>query len=82
MSIVEITAKPPIDESLIEMLEAMLKDAKEGNLVSLVGAYLDGSGENYNFTSVEPTDELKMLGAIDILKDAYKLEHLTEWEYE
>ena len=33
MSVVEITGKPTIDESLIELLEDMLREAKEGNLL-------------------------------------------------
>jgi hypothetical protein len=80
MTIVEITAKPPLDDSLVEMLETMVSEAKEGKLLSIVGVYLNQSGENFNFTSVEVDDELKLLGCLDILKDEFKVEHLTDWE--
>lgn len=72
----------PVDETLVKMLEEMVEEAKNGDLLSIAGVILDGKGNNINFTSVEITDELKMLGALSILVDTYKLEHLTEWEYD
>ena len=72
----------PIDVEMVAMLEQMVIEAKEGSLLSIVGVILDADGNNINFTSVEPTDELKMLGALEILRDEYKLEHLTEYEFD
>ena len=81
-NITQITKPAPVDAEMIEMLEEMVIEAKEGKLLSVAGVILDASGDNVNFTSVEPTDELKMLGALNILLDSYKLEHLTEYDIE
>lgn len=78
----EIISKPEPDQSLIEMLEEMVEDAKAGRLLSIVGCYLDQSGENYDFMWIEPTEELKVLGCLEMLKENYKVEHIIGIDYE
>ena len=75
----EITKKPEPDESLIEMLEEMLLDAKEGRLFSILGFYYNHLGENIDFMFVEPDDEIRMLGSLDLLKDNFKIQYHTDW---
>jgi hypothetical protein len=58
------------------MLSEMLEEAKSGKLLSIAGCMFDAGGDNINFTSVEPEDELKMLGGLMILVDDYKFNHL------
>lgn len=74
------TPEIEVDEDLVALLEDMVEDAKLGKIQSIVGVVLDEAGENIEFSSVEPVDELKMYGALHVLCNTYKDERLTEWE--
>ena len=65
------------DSSLVALLEEILVMARKGEITSIAGVFLH---EHYpmEFTCVDLGDEVTMLGAIDLLKDAYKREHLSE----
>lgn len=75
-------ANEEIDETLVLLLETMVLEARDGRIKNIVGVILkDGSA--VPFSNVLINDELKMLGALDILKDFYKTEHLDQYsEYE
>ncbi len=76
--------EPPkeIDDSLIKLLEGMLEAAKNGEISSLVGVYLDDEGTNIEFTCVDPSEEYAMFGALNKLVLTYNDEHLTEYTYD
>lgn len=73
------------DASLVALFEELLINAREGKITSVIGVFMDDHIP-IPFTCVDLGDELNMLGAIEVLKDAYKLEHLSdvyeEMEYE
>lgn len=66
------------DPELVELLEIMTQEAREGKITSIVGITLEDE-QPLPFTCVEVGDELKMLGALTYLIDAYKNEHLSEF---
>jgi len=80
--LVELHKKTTPNESLIMMLEEMLADAKECRLLSIAGTYFDEEGQQIDFTYIEPLDELKMLGALELLKDYYKINEVMEYDEE
>ena len=71
-----------IDDSLVELLESMIKEVKEGKIKSIAGTVLDEEGVNLEFSSCEIGSELAMLGALHILTEVFKDEHLTQYEFE
>jgi hypothetical protein len=71
-----------IDETLVELLESMLQEVKEGKIKSIAGTVLDDDGVNLEFSSCEIGSELAMLGALHVLPEVFKDEHLTQYEFE
>lgn len=67
------------DSSLVALLEEILLLARKGEITSIAGVFLHDH-DPIEFTCVDLGDEVTMLGAIELLKDAYKLEHLQDDE--
>ena len=70
------------DDTLVELAENLLKFVKNGAIQSIAGAVVTKDGELTNFSSVENKSSTLMLGGLYLLIDAYKDEHLTEYEFD
>ena len=68
------------DETLLELAENLLKHVKLGTIQEIAGVIITADGENINFSSVQTSSDVKMLGALYLLIDDYKTEHLTDYE--
>ena len=68
------------DETLLELAENLSKHVKLGTIQDIAGVIITADGENINFSSVQTSSDVKMLGALHLLIDDYKTEHLTDYE--
>ena len=78
-NVIELNAA---DETLVELAENLLNHVKKGTIASIAGAIITADGELINFSSVENKSSTLMLGGLYLLIDAYKDEHLTEYEFD
>ncbi len=71
-------AQPAADPSLIEMIEDILKSAREGSLVSFNGVGFLSNGDRITCMGPAHDNVCEMLGALDVLKNNIMMEYLQD----
>jgi len=70
--------QPEPEESLILMLEDILKSAREGSLISFNGVGFLANGDRITAMGPAHDNVCEMIGALDVLKNNIMMEYLSE----